>query len=755
MTAACSVRVRGTVQGVGFRPFVFRLARAHTLAGWVINRADGVEIHVQGSETALQTFLRDLETERPPAADIAAIDVCQDEIADVRDFTIRESSGGGRPSTRISPDLAICDTCVAELFDPGNRRARYPYINCTDCGPRYSIVQRLPYDRPNTTMRTWLLDAPCAAEYADPVNRRFHAQPVACPQCGPGYELISRSEKFRDSTVSIARAAELLSGGSIVAVKGLGGYHLACDATNASSVWTLRERKYRKERPFALMVRDLDGARRLVRLTAEAESLLVSTARPIVLARRLPDVTLAGVAPDCDELGLMLPYTPLHHLLFDAGAPAVLVFTSANRSSEPIAYQDDDARARLSGLADAFLIGQRSIARRVDDSVARAGACGTVILRRSRGYAPDAVAEIETAQPVLAVGGDLKNSIALVVDGQAFVSQHIGDLEHVQCLQAFRETIDDLTSMYDVNLDDLIVAHDAHPEYASTLAATGLPHRAIHAIQHHRAHIASVMAEREEWDKRVLGVAFDGTGYGDDGTIWGGELFVGSVRNGFERVTHLRQATLAGGDAAARHPVQAAAGFLSQLDGLPDMCAAPFDFPRRYVDAMKIVDRGIRTFPTTSMGRLFDTAAALAGFTRSVTYEGQAAMWLEQRALQARNADGYPFVFDGRELDFRPLLRAMIEDRKRGRGVADIARAFQRGVARGLVDAVAALCTQHCLDTVALSGGVFQNDLLLEDTRDALLASGLRLWTNQSVPPNDGGLSLGQAALAALAATRG
>ncbi len=358
-----------------------------------------------------------------------------------------------------------------------------------------------------------------------------------------------------------------------------------------------------------------------------------------------------------DELGVMLPYTPLHHLLFAAGAPNPLVLTSANRSSEPIAYQDDDALERLGGLADAFVVGERPIARRVDDSVARAGSCGPVILRRSRGYAPDAVCMIPTDRPLLAVGGDQKNAIALVVDGQAFVSQHIGDLEHAESLRAFNETINDLLAMYDVHWDDLLVVHDSHPEYASTVAALALGAPDIRAVQHHRAHVASVMAERSAWDARVLGIACDGTGYGDDGTIWGGELFVGSVREGFRRVAHLRPARLPGGDAAARYPVQAAAGFLDQLTGVPDVEAPPFRFPRRYSDAVQIMNHNLRAFATTSVGRLFDTAAALLGFTDGITYEGQAAIWLEQRAHGAPRSDSYPFPFDGESLDYRPLLR--------------------------------------------------------------------------------------------------
>ena len=539
----------------------------------------------------------------------------------------------------------------------------------------------------------------------------------------------------------------MLSQGSIVAVKGLGGYHLVCDAKNALAVAALRERKYRKEKPFALMAKDLHVARTLIELSEEAENLLLSTARPIVLARA--KMKLEQVAPDNNELGVMLPYTPLHHLLFASGAPAALVMTSANRSSEPIAYEDEEALERLSGVADAFLIGQRPIARRMDDSVARAGAFGPVILRRSRGYAPGAVATLPTRRPILAVGADLKNSITLVVGGQAFVSQHIGDLGDYQSLRAFRETIQDLISMYEVNTQELLVVHDAHPQYASTAHALALEIPKRLAVQHHRAHLASVLAERGEWDARVAGVSFDGTGYGDDGGIWGGEIFVGGVRNGFERVAHLRSALLPGGDAAAQYPVQAAAGFLAQVDGLPDLTVEPFGFTRRYQNAMELIRKDVRTFTTSSIGRLFDAAAALLGFTREVTFEGQAAMWLEQLACNAGSIDAYPFPFRGDELDFRPLLQTMIRDRLRGRKVNEIARAFHWGLAKGLRDALMTICHAQTLSVVVLSGGVFQNQLLLEDIKELLEKEGVEIWINQAVPPNDGGISLGQAALAA------
>jgi hydrogenase maturation protein HypF len=747
MAGACSIRVRGMVQGVGFRPYVYRLARANQLSGWVLNGDEGVEVYLEGPEPGLQAFVHDLESQAPPAATIVDIEVHAVDLLGLNDFTIRESRHRDHPTVRISPDLPVCVDCLRELFDPSDRRYLYPYINCTNCGPRYSVILSLPYDRPNTTMQGWLLDDDCEAEYHDPDDRRFHAQPVACARCGPGYYLRSQNTVVHDGEEGVEEAARLLSQGSIVAIKGLGGYHLACDARNGRAVAALRERKYRKEKPFALMARDIDVARTLIELSSEAETMLLSIARPIVLASA--KVVLDQVAPDNSELGVMLPYTPLHHLLFAAGAPEVLVMTSANRSSEPIAYQDDEALERLAGIADAFLIGQRPIARRVDDSLARVGAFGPVILRRSRGYAPGAVAAFPTHQPILALGADLKNTITLVVDGQAFVSQHIGDLGDYESLRAFKDTIQDLVSMYEVRPDDLLVAHDAHPQYASTAHAMTLdaPRRCV--VQHHRAHVASVLAERGAWDTRVVGVSFDGTGYGDDGSIWGGEIFAGSIKTGFDRVAHLRSAALAGGDAAAQHPVQAAAGFLEQLESLPELTAPPFNFPERYQNAMELIRKDVRCFRTTSAGRLFDAAAALLGFTREITFEGQAAMWLEQLARRYRATDAYPFPFINGELDFRPLLQAIVNDRLRGRGIAEIARAFHRGLAAGLSRALSGLSQAQGTRIIVLSGGVFQNEMLLEDLKDLLANDDFEIWTNHAVPPNDGGISLGQAALAA------
>jgi hydrogenase maturation protein HypF len=778
MVAAWRLRVHGTVQGVGFRPFVFRLARRHGLAGWVLNAGDGVQIHVEGGAAAMESFAADLAAQTPAAAEISRLDVAPAEPQGLSGFDIRSSRGSGAPTTRIPADLPVCDACLAELFAPGDRRQGYPYINCTDCGPRFSIVLGLPYDRPQTTMRDWPMCADCAREYHDPLDRRFHAQPVACPRCGPHFALYGGSSaaaaafggeaEVRDGRAAaegevaaihgdeaaIRGAASLLAAGRIVAVKGLGGYHLACDALDAAAVAALRQRKFRQEKPFAVMAASLAAARRLVVLSPAAAELLASRERPIVLAPGRQEVP--GVAPGNRDLGVMLPYTPLHHLLFAHGAPELLVMTSANRSSEPIVYGDGEARERLGGIADAFLAGDRPIARRVDDSVARSGVFGPAVLRRARGYAPGAVASLPGEGPILALGGDLKSAVTLVVGGEAFVSQYLGDLEHYAAYTAFREAITDLMTMYQVRWDDLCLVHDLHPEYRSTACAAELPAARRTAVQHHRAHVASVLAEHQALDRRVVGVALDGTGYGDDGAIWGGELFVGSVMGGFVRAAHLRPAALPGGDAAARHPVQAAAGFLAEVAGLPDLMAAPFNFPRRYRDAREMVDKGLRVFPTTSAGRLFDTAAALLGFTREITFEGQAAIWLEQLARAAAPeaaAGGYVMPFAAGELDPRPLLASLIEDRAAGRASGEIARLFHRGFARGVAGAALALCRREGLATVALSGGVFQNELLCADLQEtfASAGAGIEVLTQRRVPCNDGGLSLGQAALAAAA----
>jgi hydrogenase maturation protein HypF len=745
MKIARNIRVYGVVQGVGFRPFVYRSAKQRKLSGWVRNGESGVEIHVEGDAGAVQQFVQEI-TERPPAsAHITEMKIKDTAIQGSANFEILASTRQDRPTVQIPADLAVCSACLSEMFDPDNRRYLYPYINCTDCGPRYTVIEQLPYDRPYTTMRDWPMCPACTAEYHDPGERRFHAQPTACPKCGPHYYLRWQREEIHDNKKAIQKTSELLRSGFIVAIKGLGGYHLACDAENEEAVWKLRRRKQRGEKPFALMVKNIETAKSLIEISDEEEKILTSTARPIVLAkarRQLP-----GVAPDNSDLGVMLPYTPLHHLLFHFNAPRVLVLTSANRSSEPILYKDDEAMKSLEGIADAWLIGDRPIARRVDDSVIRVSPFGSTVLRRARGYAPLPVAKLHSNRPILAVGSDLKNTITLAVNGQAIISQHLGDIMKYEAFMSFEETVYDLLSMYDVPLEESFVVHDLHPEYRSTAFAQGLEAYQHIGIQHHRAHVASVLAERNAFEKKVIGVAFDGTGFGDDGAIWGGEFFVGSVAKGLDRCGHLRYAMLPGGDSAARFPIQALAGFLADEPKLAKDIGKQLSFPERFFTAVKMVEKRLRTFPTTSAGRLFDAAASLLGFSGAVSFEGQAAIWLEHLARKAPLEKVYPFLWDGKELDYCPLLKEMAEDRLNGKDVSVIARSFIRSVAEGIFWSVRSLGASHGIDTVVLSGGVFQNLLLLADLKELFYKTGMDVWIGEGVPPNDGGISLGQAAL--------
>lgn len=738
--------VQGIVQGVGFRPFVYRLAQKYRLNGWVLNSGEGVQIHLEADQPQpLEAFVKELTTLAPEAARIEQVSVQSAPPEGYSRFEIRTSRRDTPLETGISPDLHVCQACLQELFNPVDRRYRYPYINCTHCGPRYSIILALPYDREQTTMRPWPMCPACQAEYHDPSNRRFHAQPTACPHCGPTYFLEKHGEERARGYEAIKQCARLLAAGDIVAIKGLGGYHLACDARNARAVEALRTRKYRKEKPFALMASSLEEVQRWVLLSEDAAQLLTAVARPIVLLPRNPEARTAlpeSLAPENTELGIMLPYTPLHYLLFRAGAPSLLVMTSGNRSSEPIAYRDDDARRRLQGIADAFLIGERAIARRVDDSVVRVTPYGKLFVRRSRGYAPAAVTNMPVKQPVLGVGADLKNTLTLVVNGKAYVSPYIGDLEYYSVRESFQQTLHDLTAMYRVPLEDTLVVHDAHPGYHSTQLAQELGRQRM-AVQHHRAHIYAVLAERNAWEQTVIGIALDGTGYGDDGSIWGGEVFVGSLKEGLNRIHHLFPAFLPGGDAAARNPVQAAAGFLAQLAELPDLHAPPFRFPKTFNLAFQLVQQGVRAFPTTSMGRLFDTVAALLGFTQPMTFEGQAAIWLEQQARRSPEVPPYPFP----DLDYRPLLAQVIADRQQGRPIPQIARAFHQALANTCVKIGDRLARQFGTNIVVCAGGVFQNSLLIELLHKQT-PSTLQLWFPHAVSPNDESISLGQAAAA-------
>jgi hydrogenase maturation protein HypF len=758
------LRVTGTVQGVGFRPFVYRAALALGVRGWVRNDVHGVTVEAFGTTDELDRLTTALAADAPPAARVDAVTVLSRDAAPgppPPTFTIVLSEDAANVTTAISPDLPVCDDCLREMRDPADRRHGYAFINCTNCGPRYSIIEALPYDRPLTTMKGFAMCAACAAEYHDPLDRRFHAQPTACPRCGPrlAYHETGAPDAEVRGDAAIAATVAALGRGWIVAIKGLGGYHLACDARDAGAVAALRERKFRKEKAFAIMARDVAalGAHALV--DEPAHELLTSSARPIVLLEKGPEPLPDELAPDNAAIGVMLPYTPVHHLLFDAGAPDLLVMTSANRSSEPIAYLDEEARERLSGLADAFLVGDRPIARRVDDGVAQVVAEAGVVVRRARGMAPAPVVRDPRFEgPILALGAELKSSVTLAVGGAAYVSQHLGDLSDLASFTAFQETVADLCAMYRVDPRDALVVVDRHPAYPSRRFGDALGARTV-AVGHHVAHVASVLAERGAWDVPVLGFAFDGAGLGDDDTVWGGETFHGSLTAGFERVAHVRPAALPGGDAAARTPVQAAVGWLAALgdEGLERVGRPPFGFPaERLALARRLVALGVRTPTTTSVGRLFDTVAALTGFHRTMSFEGQAAIGLETLARRVPAAEPYPWPFGalagGGETpvwDHAPLLAAILDDVAAGVSHAVVARRFHEALAAGVVEAALALRARYPFEAVVLSGGVFQNRLLVERIFARARMHGLGVWRNQQVPTNDGGVSLGQAALAA------
>ncbi|MBL4698565.1 MAG: carbamoyltransferase HypF [Phycisphaerales bacterium] len=734
------ILIKGVVQGVGFRPFIYRIAAAHKINGWVLNNASGVEIHAEASTEALDTFESAIQDQKPPASVISSLISTSVEPESFTSFDIRISTSDQAPTTRISPDLCVCDDCLAELRDPSDRRFGYPYINCTNCGPRYSIIKSLPYDRPRTTMADWPLCEQCNTEYIDPLDRRYHAQPIACQVCGPEYILVQNGTELAKGQAAIEQAATMLTNGSILAIKGIGGYHLACDAGNDKVINELRERKFRKEKPFAIMVSSIDKARCLVDMTDAHERVLSSIARPILLAPS--KVHSDSLAPGIHELGVMLPYTPLHSMLFEHGSPDPMVLTSANQSNEPIAYQDEDAFDRISEIADAFLVGQRPIQRRVDDSVVSIRNNAPFIIRRARGYAPSSVATIPYKQPILAVGADLKNTISLAIEGEVFLSQHIGDLGDLETDQAFTETIDDLLSMYAVDPEQLIVAHDMHPEYVSTRHALQISASKHIPIQHHEAHIAAILLEHNMLDRKIIGIALDGTGYGRDQSIWGGEFFVGSVVDGFTRVGNLSTVSMPGGDAAARFPVQAAAAYLRDAD--PKLLESdPFGFPQRFRDAQAMVKSDLRCFKSSSAGRLFDAAAAICGFTRESSYEGQAAIWLENLAWKSQSKT---LLLEEPTLDSAFLINQLLNRRQSGDTPENLAWAFHATLAKSLAIYSHTLSTQYETSTVALSGGVWQNALLTKLFTEQLRPD-MQLLTASTIPCNDGGISAGQVAL--------
>jgi hydrogenase maturation protein HypF len=754
------LEVRGAVQGVGFRPFVFRLAGEMALPGWVLNDARGVFVEVEGPRAALERFRERLVAERPPRAVVQSVEAAWLAPEGFRGFAIRHSDEGGAKTAFVLPDLATCPDCLAEVLDPAGRRHGYPFTNCTNCGPRFTILRELPYDRPNTTMRGFILCPACRAEYREPRDRRFHAQPIACPSCGPVIELWDESgAAVAEREEALDATARALAEGRIVAVKGLGGFHLVCDARDEAAVRRLRERKLRLGKPLALMVRDLEMARALCEVDDVAAAHLASPEAPILLLRRREgNGVAAAVAPRNPCLGVMLPATPLHHLLLRAcGFPVVA--TSGNLTDEPICTNEYHAMRRLGGIADLYLVHDRAIERHVDDSVAWIAAGRMRLLRRARGFAPLPVTVPRELPVVLGVGAHLKNTVALSVGRQVFISQHIGDLETEEAMGAFERVIADLQRLYDVTPE--WIAHDLHPDYLSTRWARaaagrdGGPPRLV-GVQHHHAHLAACLAENGV-EGRALGVTWDGTGHGDDGTVWGGEFLLGDAA-GYERVAHLRPFRLPGGDAAVREPRRTALGLLWELEGpaalepgrVPGLDAAELAVLGR------MLERGLNSPVTTSMGRLFDGVAALLGLHPQVTFEGEAAMALEWLADPAETG-AYPLESRvpparagtsgraARELDWGPLVAAVREDLARGVARERVAARFHNA----LVAAAVAVATLVGEERVALSGGCFQNRRLTERLAAALERAGHRVLLHAQVPPNDGGVSLGQVVVAA------
>ncbi|MFO7714753.1 carbamoyltransferase HypF [Desulfosarcina sp.] len=748
------LEINGIVQGVGFRPFIYQLAIQHGLKGEVANTATGVSLTIEGPENELRQFIDDLPVRKPPLAHIVAVEETSETFKGFKGFSIVKSQSSASRATLISPDVMVCDDCLAEMRDPLDRRFGYPFINCTNCGPRYTIIDDVPYDRPKTSMRHFTMCEQCQAEYADPDNRRFHAQPNACPLCGPRVTLCDVSGKTVDTDDPVADAASRIRDGRIVAVKGLGGFHLAVDATHAAAVARLRRRKHREEKPLALMCGDMERIRAIALVGAAEERLLTSIQRPIVLLERRENTPIAeSVSPGNRYFGIMLPYTPLHHLLMDAGFTA-LVMTSANLSEEPIAIDNAEAFARLGRIADDFLVHDREIYLRSDDSIVRHSAGHMRAIRRSRGYVPVPVFLKEDIPAVLACGAELKNTVCLTRGNQAFVSQHIGDLENRATDDFFRLTIDHLKRILDI--DPQIVACDLHPDYLSTRYAKkwGGSGPCI-AVQHHHAHVAACMAENKA-DGPVIGLSFDGTGLGTDGTIWGGEVLVADYHT-FTRAAHLATVPMPGSAAAIKEPWRMA---LSHLKGTFGEDVGFPAFPLfQWVDKQQInvimamMDKQINSPLTSSLGRLFDAVAAIIGLRGKVAFEGQAAMELEMIADDTESGH-YDFSWEDRGDDpilipNAPIIRGVVRDVNAGLSAAAISARFHRTLIILFDQLCRHLRTATGIDRVALSGGVFQNHRLLAGLTAALEKSGFDLLTHRLVPANDGGLSLGQAVVAA------
>jgi len=738
------IEVNGRVQGVGFRPTVYRYARDCDLAGCVWNSSRGVVIELEGEEEGIDRFLDRLRREPPRQARLETFRTRELPPAGLTAFEILPSDRAGELDAMIPPDLATCDECVAELFDPGDRRYGYPFINCTNCGPRFTIIAGLPYDRERTTMAAFRLCPNCRREYTDPSDRRFDAQPNACPVCGPRVRLVD-AHTGEVPGDAIAETARLLSEGAIVAVKGLGGFHLACLATDEDVVRRLRDRKGRPAKALAVMFSSLDEIRRHCLVGDREAAELMSPARPIVILKRRRGSRLSRlVSPDTNDVGAFLPYTPLHHLLLGRVGP--LVMTSGNRSEEPIAMELEHLRGILGPVADFALDHDRPILRRCDDSVLRMVGGARLFYRRSRGYVPNAIRLPVSGPPVLACGGDLKNTFCVTRGDRAFLSQHVGDLAELAAYRFYAEAIEDWLRTF--SSEPEIVAHDLHPDYVSTRYATERRCKVHVAVQHHHAHVAACMAEHG-LTERVIGVAFDGTGYGPDGAIWGGEFLVADLAS-FRRAAHLKCYPMPGGEEAILHPARMALAYLARdLAGdearLPDLLA-----PQERSVILRMIARGLRCPLTSSAGRLFDAVAAIVGIRDRISYEGQAAIRLQSLA---RPAEGeYPFAVHGDSdpmiLDFAETIRAIVTEVESGADVRSISWRFHRTVASAVAETCDRIRSRDGINGVVLSGGVFQNDLLLGLVQGRLRERGFGVYAHTEVPPNDGGIALGQAAVA-------
>ena len=756
-SARTRIRVRGVVQGVGYRPFVHRLATESGLAGHVGNDTDGVFVEVEGEPAAVEAFAERLRRDAPPLARVDTVQLTSIPAVGEEGFRIVESRADTAVRTFVAPDAALCSDCLRELFDPGDRRYRYPFITCTNCGPRFTITKRLPYDRPNTTMASFSLCPACAAQYHDPADRRFHAQPLACGDCGPRLWLEAPDGRIDGTDAAVTAAQHALHAGRIVAVKGLGGFHIACDARRDEPVALLRRRKGRADKPFAIMVRDLGVARRLAVIDDDEAALLLTPQHPIVLLPVRTGSSLSPlVAPDNPMIGIMLPYTPLHFLLFNPvpGAPGdhvpdALVMTSGNLTDEPICYQDEDARRRLGRLADCWLMHDRPIHVPCDDSVVQVVDGAELPVRRSRGYAPLPLRLPFPVSPLLAVGGELKNTFCLASGADAWMSQHIGDMGSPDTLAAFERSTAQFRAIYQIDPDHL--AADLHPGYHTRNWAEDHAAGPLSLVQHHHAHVAAVMAEHGvPADEQVIGFAFDGTGYGTDGAIWGGEVLVAGYRS-YDRAAHLGYVPLPGGDATIKRPARAALAHLwaAGIEWASDLAPVQATDADELAALRRQLERDFHCVPTSSMGRLFDAVSSLLGVRHRVSYEAQAAIELETLAAgYVDQVRPYAFAVADGVIPAAPVLRAVVADLRAGVPVGAIAAGFHRGVADLVGRLATAVGERRGIRRAALSGGVFQNVLLLRLARRELEGRGFEVLTHRIVPPNDGGLALGQVVVA-------